>query len=80
VTEDPVALNDWYPVADAVPAPAHSTRLLGHPVRVAFSGARAGPAARALRVGDAAHVRADAASVTYRHWLREKGLAFGVTA
>jgi phenylpropionate dioxygenase-like ring-hydroxylating dioxygenase large terminal subunit len=41
MTDDPVALDDWYPVTDAVPAPACTTRLLGHPLRVAFSGDRA---------------------------------------
>jgi phenylpropionate dioxygenase-like ring-hydroxylating dioxygenase large terminal subunit len=40
MTDDPVALNDWYPVADAGPAPTVSTRLLGHPLRVAFAGER----------------------------------------
>jgi phenylpropionate dioxygenase-like ring-hydroxylating dioxygenase large terminal subunit len=40
MTDDPVALNDWYPVTDAVPAPPSATRLLGHPLRVAFSGER----------------------------------------
>ena len=40
MTDDPVALNDWYPVADAAEAPAHSTRLLGHPIRVSFAGDR----------------------------------------
>jgi phenylpropionate dioxygenase-like ring-hydroxylating dioxygenase large terminal subunit len=41
MTDDPVALDDWYPVTDAVPAPACTTRLLGHPLRIAFSGDRA---------------------------------------
>lgn len=41
MTDDPVALDDWYPVTDAVPAPAHTTRLLGHPVLVGFTGERA---------------------------------------
>ena len=41
MTDDRVALDDWYPVADAVPAPAHGTRLLGHPVRVGYAGGRA---------------------------------------
>ncbi len=53
MTDDPVALNDWYPVTDALPADAHSTRLLGHPIRVGFSGgARVtalGPDGRELR-------------------------------
>ena len=53
MTDDPVALNDWYPVADAAQAPAqhhpgerppvppaHATRLLGHPIRVSFAGER----------------------------------------
>ena len=40
MTDDPVALNDWYPVADAGTAPAVSTRLLGHPLRIAFAGER----------------------------------------
>ena len=51
MTDDPVALDDWYPVADAAPAaaldhpggrpPAYTTRLLGHPVRIGFAGDRA---------------------------------------
>jgi phenylpropionate dioxygenase-like ring-hydroxylating dioxygenase large terminal subunit len=41
MTDDQVALDDWYPVTDAVPALVHTTRLLGHAVRVAFSGGRA---------------------------------------
>jgi phenylpropionate dioxygenase-like ring-hydroxylating dioxygenase large terminal subunit len=41
MTDDPVALDDWYPVTDAVPAPACTTRLLGHPLRIAFSSERA---------------------------------------
>jgi phenylpropionate dioxygenase-like ring-hydroxylating dioxygenase large terminal subunit len=41
MTDDRVALDDWYPVADAVPASACTTRLLGHPVKVAFAGGRA---------------------------------------
>jgi phenylpropionate dioxygenase-like ring-hydroxylating dioxygenase large terminal subunit len=52
MTDDPVALNDWYPVADAVgpvapvdaPDPgalAVTTRLLGHPIRVTSGGGRA---------------------------------------
>jgi phenylpropionate dioxygenase-like ring-hydroxylating dioxygenase large terminal subunit len=41
MTDDPVALDDWYPVADAVPGPGHTTRLLGHRIRVGFSGATA---------------------------------------
>ncbi|HWF35779.1 MAG TPA: hypothetical protein VG295_10400 [Solirubrobacteraceae bacterium] len=51
MTEDRVALDDWYPVADALPArqgpagrgpaDAFTTRLLGHPLRVAFAGGRA---------------------------------------
>jgi phenylpropionate dioxygenase-like ring-hydroxylating dioxygenase large terminal subunit len=41
MTDDQVALDDWYPVTDAVPAPTYTTRLLGHPVRVAFAGGRA---------------------------------------
>jgi phenylpropionate dioxygenase-like ring-hydroxylating dioxygenase large terminal subunit len=49
MTEDQVALDDWYPVADAVTAgpvqpgavDAFTTRLLGHPIRVAFAGDRA---------------------------------------
>ena len=40
MTDDQVALNDWYPVADAVPAPARVTRLLGDPLRIAFAGER----------------------------------------
>lgn len=47
VTDDRVALDDWYPVADAAPAPACTTRLLGHPVRVTFAGGR--PRVTALR-------------------------------
>jgi phenylpropionate dioxygenase-like ring-hydroxylating dioxygenase large terminal subunit len=51
MTDDPVALDDWYPVADAAAAaaldhpggrpPAYTTRLLGHPVRIQFTGDRA---------------------------------------
>ena len=46
MTNDPVALNDWYPVADAADAPgpgalAVTTRLLGHPIRVTFGGGQA---------------------------------------
>src|ERR1700744_2220143 len=41
MTDDRVALDDWYPVADAVDAPSRSTRLLGHPVRVGYAGGRA---------------------------------------
>jgi phenylpropionate dioxygenase-like ring-hydroxylating dioxygenase large terminal subunit len=41
VTEDRVALDDWYPVADAADAPSRSTRLLGQPVRVGYAGGRA---------------------------------------
>ena len=41
MTDDRVALDDWYPVADAVPATAHGTRLLGHPLRVGYAGGRA---------------------------------------
>ena len=41
MTDDPVALDDWYPVADAAPADAYTTRLLGHPLRVAYGGQRA---------------------------------------
>jgi phenylpropionate dioxygenase-like ring-hydroxylating dioxygenase large terminal subunit len=41
MTEDRVALDDWYPVADAVDAPSHSTRLLGQPVRIGYAGGRA---------------------------------------
>jgi phenylpropionate dioxygenase-like ring-hydroxylating dioxygenase large terminal subunit len=41
MTEDQVALDDWYPVADAADGPAHTTRLLGHPVRIGFTGDRA---------------------------------------
>jgi phenylpropionate dioxygenase-like ring-hydroxylating dioxygenase large terminal subunit len=40
ITDDQVALDDWYPVTDAEPAPPSTTRLLGHPVRVAFAGER----------------------------------------
>jgi phenylpropionate dioxygenase-like ring-hydroxylating dioxygenase large terminal subunit len=40
MTDDPVALGEWYPVADAADAPAHTTRLLGHPLRVSFAGDR----------------------------------------
>jgi phenylpropionate dioxygenase-like ring-hydroxylating dioxygenase large terminal subunit len=47
VTDDQVALDDWYPVADAEAAPAYTTKLLGHPVRVAFVGGR--PCVTALR-------------------------------
>jgi phenylpropionate dioxygenase-like ring-hydroxylating dioxygenase large terminal subunit len=41
MTDDQVALDDWYPVTDAVDAPAYTTRLLGHPIRVGFTGDRA---------------------------------------
>jgi phenylpropionate dioxygenase-like ring-hydroxylating dioxygenase large terminal subunit len=61
MTDDPVALNDWYPVADVADTaadgrdPGHRnpgalaviTRLLGHPIRVAFAGDR--PRVTALR-------------------------------
>ena len=60
MTDDPVALDDWYPLADAVSSTrpdstaadsgadsvaadssAVTTRLLGHPIRIAFGGGRA---------------------------------------
>ncbi len=47
MTADQVALDDWYPIADATPAPAVTTRLLGDPIRVAFAGDR--PRVTALR-------------------------------
>jgi phenylpropionate dioxygenase-like ring-hydroxylating dioxygenase large terminal subunit len=44
MTDDPVALSQWYPVADSgqspVP-PAYTTSLLGHPARISFAGDRA---------------------------------------
>jgi phenylpropionate dioxygenase-like ring-hydroxylating dioxygenase large terminal subunit len=53
-TDDRVALDDWYPVADAAPVPGYTTRLLGHPVRVWFVSGRPrvtalAPDGRALR-------------------------------
>jgi phenylpropionate dioxygenase-like ring-hydroxylating dioxygenase large terminal subunit len=57
MTDDRVALDDWYPVTDATSAEgaaangggaaAFTTRLLGHPIRVAFAGHR--PRLTALR-------------------------------
>ncbi|HEY0937991.1 MAG TPA: aromatic ring-hydroxylating dioxygenase subunit alpha [Trebonia sp.] len=54
MTDDQVALDDWYPVADAADTPAYTTRLLGHPLRVRFAGGRAriaalGPDGQELR-------------------------------
>jgi phenylpropionate dioxygenase-like ring-hydroxylating dioxygenase large terminal subunit len=40
MTSDQVALDDWYPLTDTGTADAFTTRLLGHPVRVAFAGMR----------------------------------------
>src|ERR1700761_4424470 len=47
MTDDPVALSQWYPVADSgEQPPAYSTSLLGHPVRISFAAERARITAR----------------------------------